>query len=348
MISYQLERFGQPLVRVARDVPHPLGTEVLLRIEACGVCHSDLHLNDGFFDMGGGKRLDLAKGRELPLTLGHEIAGTVVALGPEAHDIEVGARRVVYPWIGCGDCGFCVAGQEQLCPHSGALGVVRDGGFSDHVVVPHSRYLFDFGEQPINLACTYACSGLTAYSAVRKAQPRVEGRQLVIIGLGGVGLAALGLTQVLTGAAVVGVDVDEAALQAAAETGATVVDGSDKEAVKHIRRATGGGAPAVIDFVGAETTARLGFNALASGGLLVLVGLFGGQICASLPLWPLRSLTVQGSYVGSLDEMRELMQLAKAGSVPPIPVTARPLAEAKTVLDELRLGNAVGRMVLTP
>ena len=348
MISYQLTQFGQPLERFESAPPDPVGAEVLVQVEACGVCHSDLHLRDGFFNMGAGKRLDLSKGRELPLTLGHEIAGTVSAAGPDARGVEVGARRVVYPWIGCGGCDTCVAGQEHLCPRSLALGVTRHGGFSDHVLVPHPRYLFDFGDRPVTLACTYACSGLTAYGAVRKVRPWVEGRQLVIIGLGGVGFAALRLAQVVTNASIVGVDVDEATLQAAAETGATVVDARAADAAKQIRRATSGGATAAIDFVGGESSASLGLSTLTVGGLLVIVGLFGGQLRASLPLWPLRSLTVRGSYVGSPEEMDELMRLVDAGSVPPIPVRPRPLADAQTVLNDLREGAAVGRMVLTP
>ena len=245
MISYQLTRYGQPLELVQTDRPDPVGTEVLVQIEACGVCHSDLHLWDGFFNMGGGKRLDLSKGRELPLTLGHEIAGTVVALGADAGGVEVGAPRVVYPWIGCGGCSTCQAGQEHLCAQSRALGVSRHGGFSDHVLVPHPRYLFEFGDRPASLACTYACSGLTAFSAVRKVQSRVDGQPLVIIGLGGVGFAGLRLAQAVTSASIVAVDVDDATLQAAADTGATVVDARADDAAKqnpaaHGRRCPGG------------------------------------------------------------------------------------------------------------
>ena len=347
MISYQLTRFGQPLERVETPTPEPTGTEVLVEVEACGVCHSDLHLRDGFFNMGEGKRLDLSRGRELPLTLGHEIAGTVVARGPDA-EVDVGARRVVYPWIGCGSCATCLAGEEHLCADSRALGVMRDGGFADHVLVPHPRYLFDFGDRPVTLACTYACSGLTAYGAVRKTQQRVAGRQLVIIGLGGVGFAALRLAQVVTTAEIIAVDVDEATLLAAADAGATPVDARQDDAAKQIRSLTGGGAPATIDFVGAESSATLGFKALGTGGLLVVVGLFGGQLHASLPLWPLRSLTVQGSYVGSLEEMRQLIALVECGAVSPIPIRPRPLSDAQTVLNDLREGAAVGRMVLTP
>ena len=348
MISYQLTRYGQPLERAEALGSDPVGTEVLVQIEACGVCHSDLHLRDGFFNMGGGTQLDLSRGRELPLTLGHEIAGTVVACGSDAGGVEVGARRVVYPWIGCGSCPTCRAGQEHLCQESRALGVTRHGGFSDYVMVPHPRYLFEFGDRPATLACTYACSGLTAYGAVRKVLSRVDGRPLVIIGLGGVGFAALRLAQAVTTASIIAVDVDPATLQVAAETGAAVVDARADDAAKQIRRLTGGGAPAAIDFVGAETSAALGLGTLATGGLLVVVGLFGGQLRVALPSLPLRSLTIQGSYVGSPAEMHELMDLVQTGTVSAIPVRPRPLGDAQMVLDELRDGRAVGRMVLTP
>ena len=347
MISYQLTRFGGFLERAESPPPEPAGAEVLLRTEACGVCHSDLHLQDGFFDLGGDRRLDLSKGRTLPLTLGHEIVGVAAALGPDAGGVEVGGRYVAYPWIGCGDCGICGAGDEHLCARPQALGVTRAGGFSDHVLVPHSRYLFAAGELPATLACTYACSGLTAFGAVRKVQARVDGRPLVVIGLGGVGFAALRLARTLTNASIVAVDVDDETLQAGAEAGAEVVDGRAPDAARQVRRATGGAA-AVIDFVGSERSAALGLGVLATGGLLVVVGLFGGELRAPLPYWPLRSLTVQGSYVGSLAEMRELMRLAEAGRAPAIPVEPRPLAGAQAALDDLRGGRAVGRIVLAP
>ena len=346
MISYQLTRFGGALERVESPSPEPAGTEVLLRTEACGVCHSDLHLQDGFFDMGGGRRLDLSKGRTLPLTLGHEVAGVAAARGPDAEGVDVGARYVAYPWIGCGGCDTCGSGHEHLCAQPRALGVTRAGGFGDHVLVPHPRYLFDVGDLPVTLACTYACSGLTAFGAVRKVRARVDGRPLVIIGLGGVGFAALRLAQALTDASIVVADVDDATLEAGAEAGAEVVDARAPDAARRIRRATGGGAAAAIDFVGSEGSAALGLGVLATGGLLVVVGLFGGELRASLPLWPLRSLTLQGSYVGSLAEMRELMQLAGTGRAPSIPIAPRPLADAQAALDDLRAGRAVGRIVL--
>ncbi|MDH4050626.1 MAG: alcohol dehydrogenase catalytic domain-containing protein, partial [Rubrivivax sp.] len=136
MISYQLESFGKPLAQVLRETPAPQGTEVVLRVGSCGVCHSDVHLRDGYFDLGDGGRVDLARSVQPPRTLGHEIAGTVVAVGPQAQGARVGDRRVVFPWIGCGQCSLCAAGNEHLCNRPQGLGINRDGGFADHVVVP--------------------------------------------------------------------------------------------------------------------------------------------------------------------------------------------------------------------
>ena len=174
MKSYQFKAYGEPLEVVETPTPQPTGSEVLLRTHACGVCHSDVHLWHGFFEMGGGRRLDVRAVRDLPFTLGHEIVGEVVVAGPEADGAAPGDLRVVFPWIGCGACDVCAADREHLCNRPRALGTHVDGGFADHVLVPHPRYLFDYGDVAPELACTYACSGLTAYSALLKARHWVE------------------------------------------------------------------------------------------------------------------------------------------------------------------------------
>ena len=168
MRSYKFAGYGEAVSEVVGESPAPQGSEVLLNVEACGVCHSDLHVLDGFFELGDGKRLDLSGGRNLPFTLGHEIAGSVAALGPDATGPTPGERVVVYPWIGCGECAICGAGDEHLCADARALGIQVDGGYADQVLVPHPRYLLDFGDIPARLAATYACSGLTAYSALKR------------------------------------------------------------------------------------------------------------------------------------------------------------------------------------
>ncbi len=350
MHSYQLTGYGAPLERIASARPEPAGDEVLLAVEACGVCHSDLHLADGYFDLGDARRLDLTGGRELPFTLGHEIAGAVVACGPDAAGVAVGDRRVVYPWIGCGGCPTCNAGDEHLCGAPRALGVTRAGGFADHVLVPHARYLFDPGPVGAAPAATCACSGLTAFGALRKVAARAPHLpHLLLVGLGGVGMAALGLAPSVVAAEMIAADVDAAKLDAAAARGAAgTVDASAADAVKQVRRRTGGGASAAIDFVGSAQSAAFALGALAPGGTLVVVGLFGGALKLSLPLLPLKQLTIRGSYVGSLPEMGELMTLVRDGAVAPLPIEERPLAEAQSALDDLRAGAVLGRVVLRP
>ena len=149
MTSWQVTDFGRPLVQAVRQAPAPGGAEVVLRVDGCGVCHSDLHMRDGFFDLGHGQKLDVGRLVRPPRTLGHEIAGTVVACGPDAQGVAVGDRRLVYPWLGCGNCRLCTSGQEHLCATPQPLGVARDGGFATHVLVPHARYLLDFGGLPV-------------------------------------------------------------------------------------------------------------------------------------------------------------------------------------------------------
>jgi D-arabinose 1-dehydrogenase-like Zn-dependent alcohol dehydrogenase len=349
MRSYQVTTFGAALEPAERTTPEPAGGEILLRVTSCGVCHSDLHLRDGHFDLGDGKKLDLARGIPLPHVLGHEIAGEVVALGPDAKGVKIGDRRVAYPWIGCGKCAVCARGDEQLCPSPRALGVNVSGGYADHVLVPHSRYLFEFGPIPEELACTYACSGLTAYGALLKVAPLAKGDPLLIIGAGGVGLNAVRLAKRVTGVAPIVADIDEAKRAAAMAAGAAgALDPSEHAATRNLIKASGGGVAAAIDFVGAEASAQFGFDVIRKGGKLVVVGLFGGALRIALPMLPLRAIALQGSYVGSLADMAALMTLAKAGALDPIPLTSRPLDQAEATLQDLKAGRVVGRAVLKP
>ena len=349
MKSYQFGEYGQALQLMDQETPTPQGDEVLVQIRACGVCHSDIHVWDGHFDLGNGRKLDISRGRALPFTLGHEIAGEVVAVGPAAAGVSIGAQRGVFPWIGCGDCPVCDSDNEHLCSRPRALGTSVDGGFSDHVMVPHARYLFDYDDVPTELACTYACSGLTAYSALDKVREHAQSRTLVIIGAGGVGFAGLQIARALFDTQLVVVDIDDTKLRAAKEGGAAYVfNANDKGAAKEIRSLTDGGSGAVIDFVGSETSANFGFKILGNSGVLIVVGLFGGALAVPLPLLALKHITIRGSYLGSLQQMSELMQLVRAGKVTPIPVEARPLAQVQQTLGDLRGGRILGRVVLVP
>ena len=342
MISYQTATPGAPLVEVITDTPVPGGTEVLLKTVACGVCHSDIHLHDGVFELGGGKQLEV--GRQ-GLVLGHEIFAEVVAFGPEAEGVEIGDRRVVYPWIGCGECAACKRGDEHLCTPGRALGIVVNGGFADHVLVPHSRYLFDKGDVNESLAATYACSGLTAYSALKKVGELHASDELVIIGAGGVGMMAIQVARA-QGLDPVVVDIAEEKLAAARDLGVTrTFDSSDPGSAKAIKKATGG-AYAAIDFVGAESSVNFGLSCLRKGGMLIIVGLYGGSLTMPLPFIPMNARIIQGSYVGTLQDMKELMELVRAGKIAPIDIVERPLAEASDALADLKAGKVRGRQVL--
>ena len=349
MNCYPFDAFGKPLALALRETPHPSASEVLVRVGSCGLCHSDLHLHEGFFDLGNGQRLDLSRGIAPPRVLGHEIAGTVVALGPQAEGVAVGERRVVYPWIGCGSCGSCTGGHEELCGRPRALGINRDGGFSDHVLVPHPRYLFAYDPLPESEACTCACSGLTAYSALKKCAPLGAGDTLLISGAGGVGLSGMGLAMAALDVQPVVAEIDRSKWDLALAAGAaSCLDPTKAAATKAFMKANGGAA-AAIDCVGAAATFSYGLSAIRKrGGKLVSAGLFGGATPLMPAMLPLRAVTITGSYVGSLAEMGELMALARQGGLPAMPVSRRPLAEINEALAALRRGAIRGRAVLQP
>jgi D-arabinose 1-dehydrogenase-like Zn-dependent alcohol dehydrogenase len=143
MRSQVIIAYGKPLAEVQAPTPRPKGTEVLLEVRYCGVCHTDVHFHEGWFDLGGGKKLEATMGRKLPFALGHEVAGVVVDRGPEASDAEIGATRLVFPWIGCRNCVVCASGDEHLCAEPRSIGVTVQGGFATHLLVPHPRYLLE-------------------------------------------------------------------------------------------------------------------------------------------------------------------------------------------------------------
>ena len=350
MHCQQIIQIGAPLQARDYPTPEPKGTEVLLNVTACGVCHSDLHIWEGFFDLGGGQKMDLLQRMKLPFTLGHEVVGEVAALGPDAEGVEIGDKRIVFPWIGCGKCNVCLAGDELLCMAPQTVGTRYNGGYANEVIAPHPKYLIPYDGVPTELACTYACSGLTAYSALKKLSHLHEDDHLVIIGAGGVGLSAVHFASSVVKAKIIVADIDDTKRSIARQSGAhETIDNSDPEAaLAKLQEITNGGAAGSIDFVGAPATSLFGFNGLRKGGHMVTVGLFGDSMPLSIAMLPLMMRTIQGSYVGSLEEMHELMALVRAGKVAPIPYEVRPLDEVNSALTDLQAGNVKGRIVLSP
>jgi alcohol dehydrogenase/propanol-preferring alcohol dehydrogenase len=356
MKSFKVTDFNAPLQEMDEPTPQPSGTQVLIKVKAAGVCHSDLHIWEGGYDLGHGRKpLSLKdRGVSLPRTMGHESVGEVLAFGPEVKasdkdELKVGDLALVYPWLGCGKCETCLAGDENMCVvKPNAIGVYCDGGYADHMTVPHPRYLLNLrGLDPVT-AAPYACSGVTTYSALKKVESSF-GTPIVIFGAGGLGLMALSLLKAMGGKGAIVVDIDARKREAAEKAGAlATVDGGAPDALEQLAQKAGGPIRAVIDLVGNAKTTQLGFDCLTKGGKLVIVGLFGGGAPWALPLIPIKAITIQGSYVGNLRETAELLDLVRAKKIAPIPVTPMPLAKANEALVDLQKGRLVGRAVLTP
>ena len=344
MISYQVIEHGQPLQKVLASTPAPQGSEVLVRVTRAGVCHSDLHIWEGFFDLGGGKRFYVKdRGCVPPFTLGHEPLGLVEAVGPKAKGAKIGQKRLIYPWIGCGKCAVCKAGQENHCV-SGIryLGVSRPGAYSTHVLVPDPKYLIDVGGINDSFAATLACSALTAYSAAAKLPEVGPKDEVAVLGCGGLGLIAISVLREKGVKNIVACDIDDAKIAAARKLGAArSVNTRSFNAQQQLQ-----GIAGALDFVGAPATATLGIGALRKGGRYVICGLYGGEITQSLPPLAQRAISIIGSYVGNLQELKEVVALAKRKKLKPMPVETRPAMEANAALEDLKAGRVVGRVVL--
>ena len=344
MLSYQIVEHGKPLQRVLTETPEPKGREVLVRVTRSGVCHSDVHIWDGYFDLGGGKRFYVKeRGCIPPFTPGHEPFGVVEKLGPQARGVKVGQKRIVYPWIGCGKCAVCKAGQDNYCVSgSRFLGVNRAGAYATHVLVPDAKYLIDAAGVDESFAATLACSGLTVYSAIAKLPPLGPQDRVAVLGCGGLGLVGISVLRAKGVRNIVACDIDAAKLAAAKQMGAKeIVNTAEPDAAKSLA-----GLAAAIDFVGMPATAALGIGALRKGGRYVICGLYGGELTHSLPPIAQRAIGIVGSYVGNLQELKEVVALAKKKKLKPMPVATRPAGEAAQALEDLKAGRVVGRVVL--
>jgi alcohol dehydrogenase/propanol-preferring alcohol dehydrogenase len=351
MRAWSVVETGKPLQALDLPTPEPTGKQVLLEITHAGVCHSDLHIWEGEYDLGSRGKMKLAdRGVVLPLAMGHEIVGKVVKWGPEANGagLKPGDHVIVFPWVGCGKCASCIAEEDNMCLQPRSLGVYQNGGYATHVVAPEPRHLVPVGNLDPALAATYACSGITVYSAINKVLPLPPEEPIALVGAGGLGLNALAVLRALGHKRILVVDVSAEKLEAAKQAGATdTVLAAGADTTKRIVEAAGGQLAAVIDLVNGTETARFAFDALRKGGKLVMVGLFGGELSVPLPLVPIRALTIQGSYVGNPKELRALVDIAQQGKLPGIPITRMPLDQADAALNRLKDGKVVGRIVLT-
>ena len=248
------------------------------------------------------------------------------------------------------DCRVCMSGHENDCTRMRALGVVRDGGYGEYVVVDHPKFLVDVEGLDLDIVTPYACSGVTVYCALKKVgvEDMNPGEWLAVMGAGGLGLNAIAIAKAMGFEKVVSCDVDPNKMQTAISMGAdAVLDTSREDALEELRKITGNQLLGVVDTVGIPVTARLSVHGLIKMGRYVVVGLHGGDFKMPLPWLPQKALTVRGSYVGSCNDLRELIALVRLGKVKEIPVSSRPLSAASDTLDDLRAGKINGRVVLT-
>ncbi len=347
MRRQSLVKFDAPLCETIVDTPKPQGRQILLRIERCGLCHSDLHIQDGYADIGGGKRLDTTRGMTLPFTLGHEIAGVVEEVGADGSADLIGKKKAVFPWIGCGECQDCLGGDENLCARNRFLGVSIDGGFASHVLVPDEKYLLDYDPLPINLAATLMCSGATAYGALKRLVDRPRQRNLLLIGLGGVGMMGLSFAQAMFKQKISVADLSPAARETALKNGASFAyDPSEPDVVKRILKDTNGGFDEIVDFAGNEKSMGFAVSVLARGGKIAVSGLMGGTFSIPQVQWIYKRMTIEGFMTGTLAEGKELMALARAGKISAPPIKEEPMADVQKWIEELRAGKVVGRIMM--
>jgi D-arabinose 1-dehydrogenase-like Zn-dependent alcohol dehydrogenase len=347
MKAYQVTEFGAPIQPRELPDPNPTGREVLIDVVSCGLCHSDVHYHKGHLGVGGGASIPVsALGIELPATLGHEISGKIAAFGPDSGltKQDLGRPVIVYPWTGCGHCEACLAERDNECLTPRSIGVQLPGGHGEKVIVREAKYLVDADGIEANVAGIYACSGLTAYAALSKLQRR-DG-WVAIIGMGGVGLMALSIAKGTGFGKVAAIDIDQEKLaRARNDFGADLAFNSRSEGVAESLKQQTGGFIGIIDLVGSDQTIGLALSVLRNGGTYVGVGLFGGALNVPLAILNSRQISIKGSYVGTLRELRELIHHVQQGTIKQIPILNAPISMINEGLKALSAGKIDGRIV---
>lgn len=351
MKSAKIIEIKRPLQIQENKTPKPKGSQVLVKVQSSGVCHSDIHLWEGGYEGPQGQFLKTTdRGVKYPLTPGHEIAGVIDSLGDQTEGFAKNEKVLVFPWIGEGLCPACRTGEENLCDKPRSLGIYTDGGYADYVLVPSYKYLVKLGDEiDTDTSAPLSCSALTAYGAVKNGNLKPNDN-VVIVGTGGLGLMAIQLAKAITGSRIIALDRDDKKLKAAKENGADDIINSKKEdAVKAVMELTGRmGADAVIDFVNASSTVETDMNLLRRRAKVVLVGLFGGELKLNLISMPTRSYKLIGSYTGSINDLIELVSLAKRDIIKPIISNKFKLEEATKALKMLKDGKILARGVINP
>ena len=348
--SYDLVEWGEDFKKSQHKIALPTGKEVLVKVTAAGLCHSDLHIRKGFMDLGErGKLTFVQRGATLPLTLGHEIAGEVEAVGADVTDITVGQKVIVFPWIGCGECLACSEDRESDCTAMRIIGIHRNGGFASHVMVDDEKFVIDITGMDAATVAPYACSGLTVYNGLSKIGALRDHEWLAVLGAGGLGLNGIAIAKAMGFKQIVAIDIDDAKLQAASDMGAdAVLNSAEEGAADTLVSLTGNALFGVLDTFGSEQTGTLAVTALTKSGRYVVVGQHGGDFKMPQIWLPQKALTVRGSHVGNSGQLRALIDMFRDGKLKPIPVTTQPLSSVNDAIAALQKGEVTGRIIFDP
>jgi len=350
MQAARIIKINEPLEIQELSTPKPRGSQVLIKVQSSGVCHSDIHLWEGGYEGVGGQFIKTTdRGVKYPLTPGHEVAGFVENVGEDVEGFVKNEKVLVFPWMGEGLCQACRVGKENLCDKPRSLGIYNEGGYAEYLLVPSYKYLVKLGDLDTDTSAPLSCSALTAYGAVKNAQLNPNDN-VVIVGTGGLGLMAIQLAKATTGSKIIAMDIDDNKLQVAKQNGADFIINSKKEdPIKAVKELTDNlGADAVLDFVNASKTVETDMLILRRRAKVVLVGLFGGELQLNLVTMPTRAYKIIGSYTGSIHDLVELVSLARRGVIKPVISNRFKLNQATEALQMLKEGKVVGRGIINP
>ena len=343
MKAARLHGYGAKLV--VEDVPKPEVEpgQVLVHVDAAGFCHSDVHVIDG----------EIKILPRLPVTLGHENAGTVAAVGEGVTAVREGDRVAVFGAWGCNRCRSCITGNEQLCTANPEwVGLSRwDGGYAEYLLVPREHYLVPLAKLEPPIAASLTDAALTPYRAVKKARPFLApDLKALVIGVGGLGQYGIKLLRLFGGCEIIAVDVSDAKLRTAKALGAAyTVSARDPDVAKKILELTrGAGVGASFDFVGDEATLALAIGTTATLGKVTQLGLAGGTARIKVLENARFEVLFETTLWGNVQELREVISLAETAQLTPIAVESAPLERINDVHDRVKRGDVEGRIVLTP
>ena len=348
--SYDLIEWGKPFEKRQNALPEPTGPEVLVRVTAAGLCHSDLHVQKGFMDLGQEGKLTFAeRGAVLPMTFGHEVAGIVQAVGPEVNSVKPGQQVLVFPWIGCGECDACNEDRESDCATMRIIGLKQKGGFATHCLVEHDKFLVEIDGLDAADVVPHACSGITVFNALEKMGALRSDEWIAIMGCGGLGMNAISIARAMSFNNIIAVDIDNGKLEAALEMGATkVLNSKNDDAVSELQKLAEGRLMGVLDTFGGAETGRIAVRALSKAGRYLLVGQAGGDFQMPQVWLPQKAMTVRGSHVGNSPQLRKIIDMVRQGKIKQMPIDRRPLSKINQAVRDLESGNVTGRIVFQP